>query len=482
MPVKYVDQTKRTGAGTEDNPLTDVQIDDLGKRGIYEGDYVPGKGILSPTGTFRSKGVSEIQSTPIITSQDSQNQFNQDKDALDKIINAPAIEDPADSTKPKETADKTDASGVGDETYNTYRQSTDKARADAEAQAQEVLDEYDNLYELELAAIDARTNATVKEIKRSFSKRIEEQKRINKINVDRVKAYGLSSGAAMYTPIAWTDAITERERKNAEEIQGLERERIELIDAARAAADESDAALLSQKIKDYNSVKDKLNTRLAEIERESAAQYEELVRLREEQEADFKQKQQESLMRLQAYYRLNSEEVENLTPEEKEALVNRIADKYGFQTYEVLGVLDEVTATDFEALKTEAEIERINAQTKASEASAASAYALAAKRRRETEKLDEDEDESSDDTPLNADQKKRIEQAGLENAPRQQQLDFLYMDEFDYEDKYPDGAESGGDVGDVQSRADAAGYDYAGMKAAGYSDEEIQAALEEAGV
>ena len=48
------DENQRTGAGTEDNPLTTIQIQDLEKQGIKEGDMVPGKGFLTPIGTFRS--------------------------------------------------------------------------------------------------------------------------------------------------------------------------------------------------------------------------------------------------------------------------------------------------------------------------------------------------------------------------------------------------------------------------------------------
>lgn len=475
MPV--IDQQRRTGAGTSDNPLTDIQIQDLGKQGIYEGDEVAGKGILRPDGTFRS-GVSDIGSNPVISSQDSAEGFKQDGSSLDSIINAPLLEDdPTDDDKgdDKDGGDK----GSGDDLYDNYRTASDAAQLKQEEDAQVVLDEYDDLYKLELANIDARTRATTNEIKRSFKQRITEQKRINNINVDRVKAYGLSSGAAQYTPIAWTDAISERERKNSEEIHGLERERQELIDAAKTARDESDAALLSQKIKDYNSVKDKLNNRLKDIEAESKAQYAELRTLREEAEADFKEKQEESLKRLQAYYSLNSEEVADLSDEEKEALVNKIAGKYGFETYEVLGVLDQASATDFDKLQSEADIKRTEAQTEASNASAASSYANAAKTRKQTDLLGTEEEEKDDFTTA---QNQTLEQAGLQDAGRTQKLDFLKMEDYEYEEKYPNGVEDVEESGDIASQAKSAGYDYEAMKAAGHSDEDIQAALAEAGV
>lgn len=427
-------------------------------------------------------GVGDIKTTPIVTSQDVAQGFKEDSNSLDSIINAPKLED--DPTVEK---DETKKDGkTGNELFDNYRKSADDAKLKADEEAEEVLGEYDSLYKLELAAVDARTRSTINSLKQSFSQRIQEQKRINKVNVDRVKAYGLGSGAAQYTPIAWTDAITERERKGAEEVQGLEIERQNLIDAAKAAKEESNAALLSQKIKDYNAVKDKLNQKLKDIEAESKAQYEALRTLREEQEADFKEKQAESLKRLQAYYTLNTDEIENLSDDEKEALVNQIAGKYGFETYEVLGVLDQAVMPNFERLQAEADLERTKAQTQASkasagssEASAAAAYALAAQRRKETEKMDEEnpEDKTYSTTELN-----KLRQAGLQDADQQTKDDYLYGDEFAKQealDRASGGGSSGG--GDVKSRASNAGYDYDAMRAAGYSDEDIKSALEAAG-
>lgn len=54
--VNRVDQTKRTGAGTPDNPLTEIQIQDLLKLGISEGDTFAGKGTLTPYGTWDNSG------------------------------------------------------------------------------------------------------------------------------------------------------------------------------------------------------------------------------------------------------------------------------------------------------------------------------------------------------------------------------------------------------------------------------------------
>ena len=65
-----VDQTKRTGAGTIDNPLTDIQIQDLSDQGIFEGDNMPGRGILTPMGTFRSEAEVMAEQVETLSSQD----------------------------------------------------------------------------------------------------------------------------------------------------------------------------------------------------------------------------------------------------------------------------------------------------------------------------------------------------------------------------------------------------------------------------
>jgi len=66
-----VDQTKRTGAGTVDSPLTDIQIQDLADQGIFEGDNMPGRGILTPMGTFRSQADVMAEQVETLSAQDT---------------------------------------------------------------------------------------------------------------------------------------------------------------------------------------------------------------------------------------------------------------------------------------------------------------------------------------------------------------------------------------------------------------------------
>lgn len=75
------DENQRTGAGTIDNPLTDIQIQDLLDQGIQEGDLVPGKGFLTPLGTFQSEYDRKAQEL----STQAENLASKDKTTTDNI-------------------------------------------------------------------------------------------------------------------------------------------------------------------------------------------------------------------------------------------------------------------------------------------------------------------------------------------------------------------------------------------------------------
>lgn len=396
---------------------------------IRPGDTIDIGGSSTPVSGYKA-------TTPLVTSLDSQAQFSKDSAELDKMMNPTYLPDDPTTTSDKANdpnktdATKTESIKTGDAYYDTLRANTDASKAKYEAEAADVLKEYDSLYKIELAAIDAKTKASISAIKSSFEQRIQEQVRINKVNVDRVKAYGLGGGAAQYLPIMWSDAITERERQGAKEISDLERQRQDLIDKAKAAKEEGNAALLSQRIKDYNDTKEKLNKRLSEIEAESQKQYELLRKVREDQEAEYQKKKGESLKRLQAYYKLNPEEVSNLSSEEKQALINTISTKYGLEPFEVLGAIEAATAPDYEALQAEADLAKTKAQTAASyasagssNASAAAAYALAAQRKKQTDQIGTENENTYSQTDKN-----KLRQAGLSDAPQNVKDDFLYGD------------------------------------------------------
>ena len=78
-----VDQTKRTGRGTKDSPLTDVQIQDLAGQGIREGDTVAGKGVLRPGGFFDTP--STTPQSGIVTSDSASSAVDSARSTLNDI-------------------------------------------------------------------------------------------------------------------------------------------------------------------------------------------------------------------------------------------------------------------------------------------------------------------------------------------------------------------------------------------------------------
>jgi len=319
--------------------------------------------------------------------------------------------------------------------FDRLNQEAEDAKIQADAQGEEVKREYESLFKSELAAINSRARAATNKINQSFSQRIEEQKRINNINVDRVRAYGLSSGNAMTVPLAWSDAITERERKGAEEISSLETQRNNLIDQARAARDEGRSDLLAAKIKDIQSAENRLNERLDEIEKESQAQYTLLRKVREGKENELQEQRVEMLAKMKAYFKVNTGEIDGMTPEEKNAKITELANSYGLEYYEVFGVIEEALAPNFANLEGQLKLDKLTAEVGATEAlgrqrdaSASASWESAAKTKKQTDQIGTEESENRQFTKSEED---KLEQAGLANATRKVKLDFLHGDDFE---------------------------------------------------
>jgi len=439
--------------------------------------------------------------TPVVSSVDSSSQFKTDSEELDSVMN-PATDTNGEETdedagagnendnnnNPNLTNDgvTTDDNGnivTGDPIFDRLQADAFAESADAKAQAEEVKEEYESLFSQELDAINERARTARREIRATFGQRIKEQQRINKVNTDRVRAYGLSSGQAMLTPIMWSDAVTEREREGASIIKDLRNQRQIAIDQANNARNQGRADLLTASLENIRNVEKRLNEKLDKIQAESEAQYELLVNMRKEQETEFRNKQIESLQKIQAFFSLNDEEYKNASPEEKTKLIEEIANKYGLKYHEVFSAIEEATQVDFDAEasrleneKLKSEIEATDALGRQRDASASNSWASEAKTRKETELLGEDDVQGNDYTDQ---EKRKLREAGLADATTEQKDKYLYGDDFERIEA-EESASSGGES--VQSRAEQAGYDYNAMRDAGYSDEDIKKALDDAGV
>ncbi len=95
-----------------------------------------------------------------------------------------------------------------------------------------------------LANTNTAYAAQIAGINDTYSGLIDTQKIINNLNLSRVKAYGLSSGNAMSTPIEFTYAVSNTEQAGISEVKKLDNTRNSLIAQAESAREDADAKLM----------------------------------------------------------------------------------------------------------------------------------------------------------------------------------------------------------------------------------------------
>lgn len=317
----------------------------------------------------------------VISSTDNAQQFNDNKAKLDTILAGrnqttdekvddsntySSLAEAEEALKRKANTDTTTDTNTGliNDPLYTKSRADDRAKID-DATQKMIADKNDYLSSINtrLADIDAVTRSTIDRISLTAEKRIKEQERINAINTDRVKAYGVG-GSAMYQPIQFSDAVSERERKGAEEINNLERLRDQAITEAENAGRLGKSDLLDEKLKGLAEIEGKLNSKLQEIEKESDAQYELLRTLRKEKEAERLAKVKEVQDRLRAFVALNKEEYQDLTPEEIEGKIAEVMKASNLSYSEAYNAIMDGIQTNLDDEKARAEIDRIKADTK----------------------------------------------------------------------------------------------------------------------
>lgn len=350
--------------------------------------------------------------------------------------------------------------------YAMSREDDQKKVQVATARAEQDRADYLASLSTRLADIDSVAQATIQRIEASTARRISEQNRINAVNTDRVKAYGL--GTALYNPVMYSDAVTERERKGAEVISQLESERNSSINAAIAAASQGKSALLADKMKALNDIEDRMRSKLQEVEQESDKQYKLLVEVRKQEEAKRVKLVEDQMKKLAAYVSLHKDEYKNLSTEELQKRVMQDAQTTGLGFADVLTTVQKSLATDYDTAKKKLENEKLTAEIARTQQQTKTEVAQTAKEWANADKIRN----GGGGTDWTTAQKQKLEQAGLLNAPRQQQLDYLVGDPDEYEKKYPKGT-----TNTLRDRTRKAGFDYDRMRAAGYSDKDIEASL-----
>jgi hypothetical protein len=371
---------------------------------------------------------------PVLSSKDNAQEFNDNRNKLDNILAGQRPEDngnkPIDIKpidKPIETKQpKPDNTQVINDPLYLKSRADDQAKIDT-ARTNMEQDKTDYLASIttRLADVDAVTKSAIDRITATAERRINEQNRINAVNTDRVRAYGLGRGGAEYKPIMFSDAVTERERKGADEIARLERERDTAIREAETAGRLGKSAILKEKLSDLNDIEDRMRERFGEIEAESEKQYQTLRTLRKEKEVERLKKVKDMQERLQAFVSLHSDEYQNMSDEEIEQKVAEVM-RAGLSYSEAYSAIMDGMQVDFDAekskasiAKTKAEVAKIKEQTKTEAQKGKTEQSKQYKNYK-----DADKEDSKDD--LTTTQKQKIEQAGLGDASRKQKLDFLH--------------------------------------------------------
>lgn len=362
---------------------------------------------------YNPNNVQTIGSTPpVVSSKDNAQQYRDDSTKLDGIVSAfeqgqsgntsTEADKKTETYTPFATGDKkiVDGKEVTQTTGDPILDKLNKWETEQGAKFQETAAankaNYESLYQTSLAAVDATAQATINNINSTYDKRIAEQNRINKLNIDRVKAYGLASGG-QYTPISFGDAISNREQEAADKISELDSQRNSLIAQAKAARDAGASQLLRDKLNDLDKVDGQLRKNLADVEAEADKQYKLLRDLRQEEEKKHTAALEKMRTNLAAIAPQYADEYGSLSDKEKDAFIEKVSKQTGLDYATIYGVLEgAVTAKEKAALdkkKTEADIEATKALTTQRNASAAESFASAAtknKDRKDKESMQSD--------------------------------------------------------------------------------------------
>lgn len=350
MPLKKPED--RTGRGTVDSPFTDTQIDDLAKQGIREGDMIPGVGTLTPQGTVNRISVG----SPVLSSSDRIGEYKDLSADIDKRdIDPNLIPDPTKTDKntkttpPKDSLSEFETSG--DPVYDAYIKSRNEQQAVADKWAEDQKREINKLLPQTLAMIDSTYKASMLNINSTYEGLIDNQIKINNLDMSRVKAYSVQNGA-QYMPLEFTSAISSREREHSNSIKTLENERNALIAKAQSARDEGRVGAMRDNLADLRAVEKEMQNRVSSLMKEVETRFEIIVKAREEKERKRVADVQKQMQRASFMYLDDFEEAKD--PEAVDKIIkNIIKDSGGLLTendyYDVYASMSGASADSKEA-------------------------------------------------------------------------------------------------------------------------------------
>ena len=304
-------------------------------------------------GNYDPNNVKSFTSTPpVVSSVDNKAEFMNNSDKITKVDNAFSgiyagkDKTTTDTTKTTTTPNNTNTTTTdtttetsGDPVYDALlKQNKEQAVKYEEEKAQKKAT-YESLYQTSLTNLDATAKATIDRINSSYDKRIQEQERINKLNIDRTKAYGLANGG-QYTPIDFGDAVSLREQEASDKITSLESERTNLINQAKTARDNGASQLLRQKLQDLDKVDADIRKQLQDVEAESDKRYKMLREIRTAEETKAKERRDKAVAQITSLAPMYSDQYEKMTPEEKNAFILQIVNQTGLDYATTYGAIE----------------------------------------------------------------------------------------------------------------------------------------------
>ena len=355
----------------------------------------------------------------------------------------------------------------GDPLYDEMIKSQETSKASSEQWAADMKSQVASLLPRTLALLDQQYASSVSNITNTYTKIIEEQKKINRVNIDRTTAYGLSSGA-QYVPLEFTNAISDQEQKSSNAIAGLENERNDLLAKAKVSRDEGELTTLRENMDALNKVEETMRQRTKDLADQVQKRYELTVKVRKEQETKHQENVKKTMDMAKFKYIKDFQAAKD--EEEKAKIIRKIIlDSAGKLTdedfYSVYSAMASATATAKELtekdLKEKADLEYKQAQTAKEKASIKTPEEIAANIEEKKAKAAKDWADAA--VKYGTDGKKF--------------WDDVYKNDtglYDYDIETVKG-------GDIKTRADSAGFSYDKMKSDGYSDEEIDKALKAKG-
>jgi hypothetical protein len=312
--------------------LNDAQILQLEKLGYKEGDIVPTKGRLMPDGTFDKTALTGTGTGNGGTGTGTNTSI----------------------TGAEKPIDNTTATGSGDPIYDKMQVWQKEQDAKYEADAVIKRKAYEALYTTSLASIDATAQATINNINSTFDQRLTEQKRINQLRIDRMKAYGLGSGNAIYNPMEYTDSVSLREEEASTKIKTLDNERNSLIAQAKSARDSGASKLLRDKLGDLDKIDEQIRTQLQHVASEADKQYTLLKNIRKDEETKHKEAIAKMVERLTNIAPKYSDEYSKMDNTAKDAFIEQVVKETGLDYATVFATLNKSVSDAQAKLKTDA--------------------------------------------------------------------------------------------------------------------------------